>query len=49
MVIEGASTAVCSLEDIIRSKRAANRPKDRAALPALVALFQRLARERVER
>ena len=38
---------VASLPDIIRSKEAAGRPKDQAALPALRATLERL--ERLER
>lgn len=41
----GVEFCVADLDDIIRSKRAANRPKDRAALPHLEAL----ARSRVDR
>ena len=35
--IGGASLLVADLEDVIRSKRAANRPRDRAVLPVLEA------------
>ena len=35
--VDGISVRVLPLERIIHSKRAANRPKDRAALPALEA------------
>jgi predicted nucleotidyltransferase len=35
--IGGHTLRVASLEDIVKSKKAANRPKDRAALPALEA------------
>jgi hypothetical protein len=33
--VGGATILVASLDDIIKSKRAANRPKDRAVLPVL--------------
>jgi hypothetical protein len=46
--IAGASVAVASLDDIIRSKEAANREKDRAVLPTL-RLHSRLLRERAGR
>ena len=36
--VEGAPVLVASLDDIIRSKEAANRPKDHATLPILHAL-----------
>ncbi len=35
MVVGGKAARVAALEDVIRSKRAANRPKDRAQLPVL--------------
>lgn len=38
----GHPVAVASLEDVIRSKEAANRPKDQAALPTLRLLLRRL-------
>ena len=41
----GVSTSVASLEDIIRSKEAANREKDRLALPTL-RLLQQAIKER---
>jgi len=40
----GHRVRVASLEDIIRSKRAADRPKDRAVLPILDALRDEIAR-----
>lgn len=40
----GATVLVAALDDIIVSKRAANRPKDRAALPYLEALADEIAR-----
>lgn len=39
--VRGTRFAVASLEDIIRSKRAANRPKDRLVLPTLQAMLDR--------
>jgi hypothetical protein len=39
-----ARVAVAALEDIIRSKEAADRPKDRATLPLLYALEEEIAR-----
>jgi hypothetical protein len=41
---EGVVVRVASLDDIIASKRAANRPKDIAALPYLEALADEIAR-----
>ena len=38
---EGVATLVASLADIIRSKRAADREKDRLALPRLQELLER--------
>ena len=46
--IAGRKVAVASLDDIIRSKEAANREKDRAALPTL-RLHSRMLRERAGR
>jgi hypothetical protein len=40
MPVAGCVVQVAALEDIIRSKEAANRPKDRAALPTLRLLLQ---------
>lgn len=40
----GAVVLVAALDDIIASKRAAGRPKDRAALPYLEALADEIAR-----
>ena len=40
----GAIVLVAALDDIIASKRAADRPKDRAALPYLEALADEIAR-----
>jgi hypothetical protein len=42
----GAATPVASLRDVIRSKEAADRPKDRVALPALRAALAIQERER---
>ena len=39
--IRGTLFKVASLEDVIRSKEAADRPKDRLTLPALRALLER--------
>jgi len=44
MEIDGTVVRVASLADIIRSKEAANRPKDRATLPILYALEDEIAR-----
>lgn len=43
---DGAIVLVAALDDIIASKRAAGRPKDRAALPYLEALADEIARGR---
>jgi hypothetical protein len=43
---EGLTVLVGSLDDIIDSKRAADRPKDRSALPYLESLRDEIARER---
>jgi len=43
---DGAVVLVAALDDIIASKRAADRPKDRAALPYLEALADEIARGR---
>ena len=40
MEIDGIEVHVASIEDIIRSKRAANRPKDRAGVDALEAVLE---------
>ena len=39
---DGTSAQIAALEDIIRSKEAANREKDRLALPTLRLLLQRI-------
>lgn len=43
---EGVIVLIAALDDIIASKRAANRAKDRAALPYLEALAEEIARGR---
>ena len=45
----GVSILVASLADIIRSKSAADREKDRRALPRLHELLERTSGERIER
>ena len=42
MQIRSVTIAVAALEDIIRSKEAANRPKDRRSLPVLRQLLEEL-------
>jgi hypothetical protein len=44
IAIDGTIVRVASLGDIIRSKEAANRPKDRATLPVLYALQDEIAK-----
>ena len=44
MAIDGTVVPVASLADVIRSKEAANRPKDRATLPILYALQDEIAK-----
>jgi hypothetical protein len=44
MTVKGHEVLVASLEDIIRSKEAANRPKDLAALPLLRQLLDEIAK-----
>ena len=41
VVVEGVETPLADLEDIVRSKRAADRPKDRLSLPALEEALRR--------
>ena len=41
-IADGLSVKVASLDDIINSKRAANRPKDQMALPYLESLREQL-------
>lgn len=43
--IDGFAVQVAALEDVIRSKRSADRPKDRAVMPVLEALRDELGRE----
>ena len=42
--LDGVVVVVAGLDDVIRSKEAANRGKDRAALPQLYALRDEIAR-----
>jgi hypothetical protein len=42
--LDGLPVAVASIDDVIRSKRAADRAKDRAALPELEALRDEIRR-----
>lgn len=44
VAIDGTTVRVASLADIIRSKEAADRPKDRATLPVLYALQDEIAK-----
>lgn len=44
--LEGTVVMVASLDDVIGSKEAADRPRDRAALPVLYALREEIERER---
>jgi hypothetical protein len=43
--VGGASVKVASLADVIRSKKTADRPKDRLALPILYALQDEIAKQ----
>lgn len=45
---DGLIAPVAALEDVIRSKEAANREKDRAALPTLRALLERTRQLKTE-
>jgi hypothetical protein len=49
--VSGTTVSVASLDDVIRSKEAADRPKDRATLPVLYGLRDEIAesRERASR
>ncbi len=42
--VDGVAIPTASLEDVIRSKRAADRPKDRAALPVLEEVLRQTRR-----
>jgi hypothetical protein len=46
MDVDGVAVPVAALEDVMRLKRAAGRPKDRAALEILAALQEEIARKR---
>jgi len=45
MEIRGCQVAVATLEDVIRSKEAANRPKDQRALPILRQLLDEIRKQ----
>ncbi len=47
MVVVGVPVTVAALEDVIRSKEAANRPKDLRALPMLRQLLEEIRRRRL--
>ena len=49
MSIHGVSVAVAALEDVIRSKEAANRPKDQRTLPMLHQLLEELRKRSGDR
>ena len=44
VLVDGVEVRVAALDDIIRSKEAADRPKDRMALPYLYALRDEIAK-----
>jgi hypothetical protein len=46
MRIRRLTIAVAALEDVIRSKEAANRPKDRRSLPVLRQLLDEVRKRR---
>jgi len=46
VTLSGAPLLVADLRDVVRSKRAANRPRDRAVLPVLEATLREKARRR---
>ena len=46
MFIRGVTVSVAALEDVIRSKESANRPKDHRTLPVLHQLLKELRRQR---
>ena len=45
MTIHGSKVAVAALEDVIRSKEAANRPKDQRTLPVLRQLLEEIKKQ----
>jgi len=45
MNIQGSKVAVAALEDVIRSKEAANRPKDQRTLPVLRRLLEEIKKQ----
>jgi hypothetical protein len=47
MVVVGVPVTVAALEDVIRSKEAASRPKDLRALPMLCQLLEEIRRRRL--
>ena len=47
VTIRGVGVSVAALEDVIRSKEAADRPKDRRSLPVLVLGLDRMSRSPV--
>ena len=46
MIIQGVTVPVAALDDVIRSKQAANRPKDHRALPVLLQLLEEIRNRR---
>jgi hypothetical protein len=46
VTIQGTAVPVARLEDVIRSKEAANRPKDQRALPLLRLLLEEIKKQR---
>jgi len=46
MVVQGVTISVAALEDVIRSKEAAGRPKDQRTLPLLRQLLEEIRRRR---
>lgn len=44
MILKGVTVLVADLDDVIRSKQAANRPKDHRTLPALLQLLEEIRR-----
>jgi hypothetical protein len=48
VLVEGLETPLADLSDIIRSKRAANRPKDLEVLPLLEEVLRRIRAERTD-